>query len=349
MTPRPDMDWLAGLCALPGVSGDEALVRQRVWERLRPLAEQAWIDPLGSLVLTWCWRSGTGPRVVLAAHLDEVGLIVTGIDGDGLLRFESVGGVDARILPGCALRVGRSGIPGTVALPPVHLTPRQRREQASDPDDLRIDIGASDREQAERAVSPGDRAVFASPVGSLGRLFRAKALDDRAGVAAIVAALEGLPRPTFPLAVAFTVQEEIGTRGAAAVAEVLGADAAVILETTTAADLPGVVGRRRVTSLGAGPALTALDAGMIAGRSWTETLARTARDEGIPFQWKQAAAGGTDGAHFQGEAADVAVLSLPCRYLHAPCGVMDPADLEAEAWLLRAWLFRSPWKEMDRA
>jgi len=349
MTPRIDTEWLAELCDLPGVSGDEGRVRDRVWERVRPLAQEAWIDPLGSLVLTWNWRSGAGPRLVLAAHLDEVGLIVTGITPEGLLCFECVGGIDARILPGCPLRVGRRGIPGTVALPPIHLTPHDRRDRAADVEDLRIDIGADGTEQAQRVVSPGDRAVFASRAAPLGRLFKAKALDDRAGVVAIVAALEALPRPQLPLAVAFTVQEEIGTRGAAAVAESLGADAAVILETTTAADLPEVTGRRRVTRLGAGPALTAQDAGMIAGRSWTATLARAALEAGIPFQWKEAAAGGTDGARFQGEAAEVAVVSLPCRYLHAPCSAMDPGDLDAEARLLWVWLSRRPWKEADRA
>lgn len=337
MRPRVDAEWLAALCALPGVAGAEGPVRTAVWERLRPRAERAWVDALGSLVLTWNWEAGGGPRVVLAAHLDEVGLIVTAADGDGLLRFDPVGGIDPRILPGLAVRVGPAGLPGAVALSPVHLA-RGGREQAPEADDLRIDIGARDAEQALAAVGPGERAAFASTPGPLGRLFRGKALDDRAGIVAIVAALEALPPPRGPLAVAFTVQEEIGTRGAAALAAALGADRAVVVETTTAADLPEVPSARRVTRLGAGPALTSQDGGMIAARPLTEALAAAAVGAGIPFQWKEAAAGGTDGARFQAAGAEVAVVSLPCRYLHTPASVLDPRDLEAEARLIAIWL-----------
>lgn len=336
--PRIDLEWLAELCRLPGVSGDEAAVRACVWRRLRPLAERAWVDPLGSLLVTRGWETGRRPRVVLAAHLDEVGLLITAVEDDGLLRFAPVGGLDPRILPGCPLRVGPHGLPGCVAVPPVHLAGPQGRDRVPEVGELRIDIGAADGTQAGRAVSPGERAVFEGPCGPLGRLFRAKALDDRAGVVALVAALEALGPPGLPLAVACTAQEEIGTRGAAAAAEALGADITLIVETTTAADLPGVPLSRRVTRLGGGPALTALDGGMIAHGPRTAGLVAVAAAEGLPLQWKEAAAGGTDGARFQAEGAEVAVLSLPCRYLHTAGGLLDPADLDAAARLLHAWL-----------
>jgi putative aminopeptidase FrvX len=343
VTAAPDLQWLAELCSLPGVSGDEARVRAAVWRRVRPLAHEAWVDPLGSLVVTRNWRGG-GPRVLLCAHLDEVGLIVTGADEEGLLRCAAVGGLDPRVLPGCPVRVGPDGVPGVVALPPAHLLPRGRRERAPAIEDLRIDIGAASRARAEQAVRPGDLAVFATVPGPLGRLFRARALDDRAGVCALVAAAEEAVRSglaaRLPLALVFTVQEEIGTRGAAAVAEALEADACVVVETTTAADLPDVPEQRRTTRLGGGPALTALDAGLIADRALTGELVAAAEALGIPYQWKEAAAGGTDGARFQETAAAVAVVSLPCRYLHAPASVLDPRDLEALTRLLAGWLGR---------
>ncbi len=347
MTATPDLAWLAKLCAVPGVSGDEAAVRALVWERVRPLAHAAWVDPLGSLVVTRNWGAGRGPRTVLAAHLDEVGLILTGYDEGGLLRFATVGGIDPRILPGCRLQVGPGRLGGVVAVPPMHLSDRDKRHSALDPEELRIDIGVAGQSEARAAVALGERVAFAGPAGPFGRLFRAKALDDRAGVVAIVAALEaGLP-PDLPLALAFTVQEEIGTRGATAVAAELGADLCVILETTTAADLPDVPGPRRVTRLGAGPALSALDAGMIAAGALTADLARTADRLGLHVQWKEAAAGGTDGARFQEEGAEVAVISVPCRYLHTPASICDPADLNAAARLLAGWIRRRAEERSD--
>ncbi len=338
MSAAVDLEWLAQICRLPGVSGFEEPVRSAVWERLRPLAQDAWLDGLGTLVLTRGWRGGRGPRTLLCAHLDEVGLIVTGVDDAGLLRFDLVGGIDARLLPGCAVRVGPDAIPGAVTAVPVHLTPAAKRRQAAELDGLRLDIGAQDAAQARRAVEPGAFAVFAGPAGPLGRLFRAKALDDRAGICAIVAAVEALAGTDLPLAVAFTVQEEIGTRGAAAVAGPLAPERAVIVETTTAVDLPGIRGPNRVTRLGRGPALTVVDGGMVADPELTACLAAAAERAGLPHQWKEAASGGTDAARFQGVGARAAVVSVPARYLHAPASVLDPRDLQGAADLLTAWL-----------
>ena len=336
---RVDRGWLSELCSLPGVSGSEQRVRDAVAARLRPLGRRGWVDPLGSLVV----HGGREdvPQVLLAAHCDEVGLLVTGHDDAGLLRIDAVGGIDPRILPGAAVRVGPQRIPGGVAMPPIHLVPADRRRRAPDLRDLRLDIGASDRRQAEAAVRIGDVAVFAGPVGPLGRLFRAKALDDRAGLAAVVAALEAVgPDLGLGWTVAATAQEEIGTRGAEAVAAVLDPALVVVVETTSAADLPEIGSERRATVLGGGPALTRLDGGMIADGPLTEHLAETARRAGIPFQWKESGSGGTDGRRFQQAGLRVVTVSVPCRYLHTPCGVMDPADADAVADLLATWLRR---------
>jgi len=340
MSPQLDLAWLAELCALPGVCGDEAAVRARVWQRLRPLAEEAFVDPLGTLCVTRRWRGGRGPRLVLAAHLDEVGLIVTGVEDCGLLRFEAVGGIDPRVLPGALLQVGPEGLPGAVALPPIHLTGREHQAEAPEISELRIEIGAANRTEAAVAVRPGDRAAFAGPCGPFGRFFRAKALDDRAGVAAVVAVFEACAGLELPLAAVFTVQEEIGTRGAAAVAAELRADRCIVVEATAAADLPDVPTRRRATRLGSGPALTALDGGLIASPRLRAELVAAAEAEGLRYQWKEAASGGTDGARFQAIGAETAVVSLPCRYLHAPAGVADPADLHGAARLIAAWARR---------
>ncbi len=332
-----EREWLQTLCSIPGVSGDERSVAEEVLRLARPWVDDARFDPLGNLILTRHW-DGPGPRLVLSAHMDEVGLLVTAIDKDGTLRFGVVGGIDPRILPGVSVRVGAKGRPGVVMGPPIHLAGVSEREQALASDRLRIDIGAADRQQAEQTVSVGDVACFASEPGDLGRLFAARALDDRAGVAAIVSVLRATRASAVPLAVAFTVQEEIGTRGAAAAAQSLRPDIAVVVETTTAADLPEVEAHRQVTRLGRGPALTVQDSGMIASREVTGALRAAAQAAGVAFQRKESSSGGTDGARFAALGARCAVVSLPCRYLHAPRGVMDPDDLDGMAVLLTRWI-----------
>jgi putative aminopeptidase FrvX len=335
----PDLAWLEELSALDGVSGAEAPVREAVWARLAPWVDEAWVDPLGCLVATRRWGA-PGPRRALVAHLDEVGLAVTHVDPDGLLRLQPVGGVDPRVLPGARVRVGAAGVPGVVVRPPVHLAERERRGEAVPLDELRIDVGAQDAAEAERVVHPGDLAAFATEPGRLGRLFRGKALDDRAGVVAVVAAAEAAAAAGWdlPLAFVFTVQEEIGTRGAQAVAEALGVDEVVVVETTTAADLPEVPSPAVVARLGAGPAVTALDGAMVADRALAQGLVEVAVRRGLPVQWKEAATGATDAARFAALGAAAAAVSVPCRYLHAPVGALDPRDLEAAAELLVAWL-----------
>lgn len=336
-----DLAWLADLCRLPGVSGDEGAVREAVWARVRRFADEAWVDPLGTLVVRRGWDRGPGPRVVLAAHLDEVGLIVTGIDESGLLRFRPVGACDPRVLPGCMVGVGPSGLAGAVVGPPPHVLSGASRRRPADPADLRIDIGATNRSEAAVRVRPGVRAAFRGPAGALGRLFRAKALDDRAGVAALAAVLEALrPDTCGPLAVAFTVLEEVGARGAAAVARGLGADVCVVAEATAAADVPGGPSAGTVR-LGRGPAITACDATVLADGDLAAALAAAAAAGGLPHQRRAGGGGGTDARAFQEAGVRAAVVSVPCRYLHTPASVVDPRDLRATAAVLAAWLARA--------
>ncbi len=332
-----DRGWLEQLCAVRGVSGDESRVADLVWALGRPFIDVGHRDAMGNLILMRHWDR-PGPRLVLCAHLDEVGLIITHIDDDGWLRFEPVGGMDLRLLPGVAVRVGAGGISGVIASPPIHLVPSTERDQALALDDLRIDIGASDRAAAERRVEVGDVVCFTRSPMDIGECFAGCALDDRAGIAAILGVLRATRDLALPVAAAFTVQEEIGTRGAAAVAAALQPDVAVVVETTTAADLPGVPAHRRVTRLGQGPAITIQDGGMIASGDLVRELVAAARMAEVPFQWKESVSGGTDGARFARAGGQSAVVSLPCRYLHAPMGLLYPEDLDQEVRLLVRWL-----------
>jgi putative aminopeptidase FrvX len=329
---------LERLSVTAGVSGDEGRVRDLIWKAVEPHVDAARIDPMGSLLVEKRGRR-SGPRVLLDAHMDEVGFMVTGIDSDGCVRFERVGGIDERLLPGSRVLLGADGVPGVIGLRPVHLCRDDERCRVPRPEDLRLDIGAGSREEAERAVRVGDRGVWESSFAPFGDgLVRGRALDDRVGCALVASLLD--EDWDLPLAAAFTVQEEVGLRGAAAAAFALRPEIGIAVETTTCADVPGVEPQGQVSRLGDGPVLTVVDGGVIASPRVVQALAGAAERAGVPHQWKRAATGGTDAARLQAAAAGAAVgvVSVPARYIHAPCAVASRADVEAAAALLRAYL-----------
>lgn len=315
---------------LPGVSGDEERVREAVWEEVRDRVDAARVDALGSLI---CWKGcrpeGPPPRVLLDAHLDEVGFVVTRIDADGYARFAPVGGIDARLLPGTALRIGREGLPGVIGSRPIHLD--KDVSKAPDPRRLAIDAGPD----AERRLRPGDFAVFATTCEPFGQgLWKGKALDDRAGCALLAALLgEDLP---LPVCATFSVQEEVGSRGAGPAAFSVPTEFALALEGTTCADLPGVETDAEATQLRGGPVVTVMDGTLIAAPEVLRALEAT----GVPFQWKRTTAGGTDAGRLQlaGAGRAAGVVAVPCRYIHGPAAVLAESDLLAAYDLVLAFL-----------
>jgi putative aminopeptidase FrvX len=330
------VDLTLRLAELPGVAGDEAAVRAAIWDEVGAAVDAGRIDALGNLIVR---RGRGGPRVLLDAHMDEVGLMVQRIDKDGLLRFAAVGGLDPRVLPGTLVQVGPQGVPGVIGWKPLHLQDDADRKRVVPIKDLAIDIGASSREQAERAVRPGDYAVFATRAGRFGEgLIRGKALDDRVGCAVLATLLHD----DYGCEVngVFAVQEEIGLRGAGVAAHAVAPDLAVALEGTTCADVAGVDPHAQATRLGGGPVLTVMDGGLIADRRVNELLATAAAEAGVAYQWKRTAAGGTDAGriHLTRGGVPSAVVSVPCRYIHAPCAVAAEADMRAAVRLLQAFL-----------
>jgi putative aminopeptidase FrvX len=326
------------LSDLPGAGGDEGAVRDAIWAEVAPHVEAGRVDALGSLLV----RRGRGrPRVLIDAHMDEVALMVRHIEQDGWLRFRSVGGIDPRVLPGAVVRVGAAAVPGVIGWRPVHLQTEDDRRRVVPVKDLAIDIGASSREQAERAVQPGDYAVFATRAGFFGEgLLRGKALDDRIGCAILATVLRAEEDYGVELHGVFTVQEELGLRGAGPAAYAVEPDVALALEGTTCADVPGVDEHARITRLGGGPVLTLMDGGMIADRRVNALLRQAAEEAGIPYQWKQAATGGTDAGRIHTSRGGVpsAVVSVPCRYIHSPCAVASRADIGHALALVQAFL-----------
>lgn len=333
------LNTLKELCLLAGVSGDEGAVRDYLAERARPWADSVRTDALGSLIVFKRGKRSTGSKLMLCAHMDEVGIIVTRVTDEGFLKFDFVGGVDRRVAIGKAVAIGPSQVPGVIGLKAVHLASGEERKKVPKTDALYLDIGARDRAAAEALVEPGDYGAFVCRPEEFGDgLFKARAIDDRVGCAIMLKLLE----EELPLDVtfAFTVQEEVGTRGAFGAAFSVEPEVALVLETTTAADLPGVEGGRRVCAVGRGPVVPYMDGGTIYDQTLYRTLGRLARENGIPWQTKEYIAGGNDSRAVQRSRAGVrvAALSAPVRYLHAPAGVGSVADFENMFRLARLFL-----------
>ena len=336
---REFLENLKALCALDGVSGDEDRVRDFIRRQAEPWAETVRTDALGNLIVHKRGRKPAGNKLLLCAHMDEVGLIVTRATEDGFLRFDFVGGVDRRVALGKPVVLGPDKIPGVIGMKAIHMLSAEERKKVPKTENLYLDIGAADKEEALSKVPLGTYGSFVGEPEELGDgLLKAKAIDDRVGCAILLELLkEDLP---LDVTFAFTAQEEVGTRGAFGAAFSVTPEVALVLETTTAADLPGVEGARRVCAPGRGPVISYMDGGTIYDRSLFETLRRLAEERQIPWQVKEYIAGGNDARTIQRSKAGVrvAALSAAVRYLHAPASVGSLSDFEDMLKLTRAFL-----------
>ncbi|GAB4562144.1 MAG: M42 family metallopeptidase [Anaerolineae bacterium] len=334
---------LQRLSEAPGASGDEGAVRAILKEAVQEHADEIRVDALGNLIVHQRGTREGAPRVMVEAHMDEVGLMITRIESDGTLRFRAVGGIDPRILPAKVVRIGKDRIPGVIGMKPAHLLTDREERQVLEIKDLRIDIGASSREDAEKVVRLGDRAVFDTAYEDLGPRVKGKAFDDRAGCTVLATILAHGPYPIDLYAV-FAVQEEIGLRGARVAAYQVAPDMAFALEGTIADDLPKEKDESPTTELGKGPALTVMDRSVIVDPRLLRFLIQVAEREGIPYQFKQPGIGGTDAGriHLAREGVPSAVVAVPCRYIHGPTSLLDKRDLERTIQLMEAALRTIP-------
>lgn len=322
-----ELTLLEELCGLTGISGDEGSVRGYLTERLTPFADRIETDALGNLIVFKQGRERPKTRLMLSAHMDEVGLTVTHITEDGLLKFAAVGGIDKRVLCGKPVLVNVHY--GVIGGKPVHLMKGDEREKAVPMDELSIDIGAENREQAEKAVSLGDAVGFVSLFDTAGGMVRSRALDDRAGCAVLAGlAMQELP---YDMTFVFCVQEEIGLRGARTAAYQVDPQAAIVVECTTAADLSGVEPSKQVCCLGGGPVVSFMDRSTIYDREYYNLAFRLAGENGLKCQTKQRIAGGNDAGaiHVSRGGVRTIAVSVPCRYLHAPVGMIAQEDFRA--------------------
>ncbi len=333
------LDTLETLCCLVGVTGGEEEVRDYILERVMPYADEVRTDPMGNLLVFKKGAVAPSRRIMLCAHMDEVGLIVTSVTEEGYLRFAQAGGIDRRVLMGKRVFVGTDRLPGVIGVKAVHMTTPEQRKNLPEMKDMYIDIGAGSRRQAEALVKVGDLVSFDDTVVRFGNGFiKAKAIDDRTGCAVMVELLESeLPCDCW---FAFTVQEEVGTRGAAVAARTIDPQVALVLEGTTAADIPAASGADQVCKVGGGLVIPFMDRGTIYNRELFQTLTRLADENGIPWQTKTMIAGGTDASAIQrsGEGTAVAAASVAIRNIHSPACVAKISECENQKRLAELFL-----------
>jgi endoglucanase len=339
---------LERLSTAHGVSGREQEVRAIILEEIRSRVDECRVDALGNLLARRRGTGGSRLRVLVAAHMDEVGLMITNAEDTGLLRFAKVGGIDDRVLPARAVLIGDRRVSGVIAVKPVHLAEKAEREKVMEAKTLAIDIGASTKAEAEKLVQRGDCAVFASEFrtlaadGSAWRTVQGKAFDDRAGCAVLAELLK--ERYPFDLTAAFTVQEEVGLRGARVAAHAESPDVAFVLECTGANEVPTNRDVSPSTRIGAGPAISIRDNSFIADPRLVEHVGATARALGLRHQYRQPQGGGTDAGAIQRSRAGVAAItiSVPARYIHSAAAILDLNDFDAAVALARESLRRLP-------
>ncbi len=321
------------LSSTVGVSGGEDRVRAELVDAVKDGVDSLEVDPMGSLVARLGPASPRGraggtrrPHLMLCAHMDEVGVMVTAIEKDGRLRIRKVGGIDSRILVGQVFRIGTNGLRGVVGALPPHLVSRVDREKVTPVEELYLDIGADSREEAAEKVSVGDYAAFDTRYERWGQTRKGKAFDDRVGCAVLASIVQR--RPPIPVTAVWSVQEEVGLRGAAAAARRVAPGLAIVLEGTAAGEAPGLKPEESAPLMGRGPALTVQDRSLMADARLLDLIERTAKRRRIPTQWKRPGVGGTDAGRIalSGAGVPAAVISVPCRYIHAPAAYLDIRD-----------------------
>jgi len=332
------LETLKILCRLDGVSGSEDEVREYILNRVKKHTDDISTDALGNLIVFKKGEKVSENKLVLCAHMDEVGVIITSITDDGFLKFAQAGSFDKRVVLGKAVKIGKNKIRGIIGCKAIHLTKEKDREIPVEYEDMYIDIGVKSKTEAEELVALGDTGAFDEDFREFGDGFiKAKAIDDRFGCTVLLELIESkLPVDcTF----VFTVQEEVGLRGAYTAAYKTVPDIALIIEGTTAADLPSVSESKKVCKLGQGAVMPFMDNGAIYNKEIRGILTTLADENEIPWQTKTFIAGGTDGAAFQKTRSGIkaAGIAAPIRNLHSPACVGKLSDMEAVQKLV--WLF----------
>lgn len=320
------IDTIRELSLLNGTSGREDAVRAYILSKIEGHCEYN-VDALGNILAFKKGEKRAKNKVMLDAHMDEVGVIVTHITKDGLLKFGNVGGIDTKVMLGRQF-VFESGAIGVVGIKPIHLLKGDEKTKIPDNDSLYIDIGAATKEEAEKRIGIGETGVFLSDFVQFGEhKIKGKALDDRVGCAVLLDMIcSDIPYDAY---FSFSVQEEIGTRGAAVSAYSIDPDYAIVLETTTAADIIDVPAHKQVCVLGKGAAVSFMDRSTLYSKEVFDAAFRVAEQNHIKIQAKTLVAGGNNAGSIHKTRAGIKTIAVnvPCRYLHSPSCVCDVRDI----------------------
>lgn len=322
------------LTSIPGPSGYEKDIRQAIGDEIEPAAKKAgWpvrVDALGNLIVNTPLPAKGGKKVMLVAHMDEIGLIATHVDEDGYVRFTTIGGVRPLSCVGGHVRFtnGATGVIGQENITQPNQTPTIEQ--------MFIDLGVKDRKSS--LVKVGDVAAFDRPPIDLGKRMVAKSMDNRVGVAILIETMRQMKSTPHQVFFVFSAQEEVGVRGATTAAFGIDPDIGLAVDVTRTGDTPK--GIKMEVSLGKGPAIKVRDAGMLADPRVVDLLVQTAVKAKIPYQMEVLEAGGTDARAIQLTRAGVPAgcLSIPCRYIHSPSEMVDLDDVSNTVRLMLAFL-----------
>lgn len=320
---------LKELTDLNGVSGSEEAVRAYIKAYAGEFADEIKTDSIGNLIV---FKKGKNPyyKIMLSAHMDEVGFIVTGYNEGGTIKFKTVGGIDERILLGKHVSIGEDRIRGVIGSKPIHMQDKEERGKNIKIKNMYIDIGADKKEDAEKAAPLGEAVAFCSDYLEMGEeCIKAKALDDRVGCAILMEMLKDSYE--FDLYAVFTVQEEVGLRGSEVAAYSVNPDLALVVEGTTCSNVPGVEKYEYSTILGNGAALTIMDRTSYGDKKLVDFIYNVAKENKVKIQYKQTTTGGNDAGTIQlsRNGVKVASISVPCRYIHSPVSLMNKKDFES--------------------
>ncbi len=323
---KNDFNFLKKLCQENGTSGNEKNIKNIIIKEISPYVENVKVDNLGNIIVFKEGEKKPNTKLLIAAHMDEIGLICTFITEDGYIGFDKIGGIEDKILPGLTVNIGKNNIPGVIGIKPIHLCDTLERKTPVSSQELLIDIGATSKKQALKYVDIGDHIYFKSEFNVSNGIISGKALDDRAGCSILVQMIKS--NLAFDTYFAFTVQEEIGLRGAKVACHNVNPDSAIVVEATTACDIPEVSPSNQICKINEGVVISFMDKRTIYDKEYYNLAIDSAKQNKIKYQIKQGVSGGNDAGAIQTSRNGVRTLALsvPCRYLHTPKGIISQED-----------------------
>lgn len=333
-----DIPLLKSICEIPGAPGFEEPIRKLILQEIKGHVDEFSIDNMGNVVaIKKGKKNPDGKKVMVAAHMDEIGFLVSHIDENGFIRFQTLGGFDPKTLTAQRVIIhGKSDIIGVMGSKPIHVMKPEERAKPPKIEEYFIDCGMN-KEEVEKIVEIGNPITRERELIEMGNCVNCKSIDNRVSVYILIEALKNIKNPAFDFYGVFTVQEEVGLRGANVASHTINPDFGIALDTTIAYDLPGAQAHERVTELGKGTAIKIMDAMTICDSRMVRFLKKTAKTHKIDWQPEILAAGGTDTAGLQrmGKNGSIAgAISIPTRHLHQVIEMADKSDIISSIHLL---------------